>query len=216
MKTHHLKVTRTAHFYTLGEATDKTKRMWFACHGYGQLASNFIQKFDRVAGEEDFVVAPEGLNRFYWGGVAGKPAANWMTSKDRLDEIADYSAMLSTIFEQQKALLADDVQVILFGFSQGSSTVIRWMLRAQPSFDHLWIWGGQIPEDVSYDDVRAEWNTRKIHAFHGTEDPFVTPDRHQLLKQYIAESGLNIEEHIYEGDHRVIREVLDGYRKRLL
>ncbi|MEM8583696.1 MAG: phospholipase [Bacteroidota bacterium] len=211
MKTHHLKVTRTAHFYTLGEPTNKTKRMWFVCHGYGQLASHFIQKFDQVAGEEDYVVAPEGLNRFYWGGVAGKPAANWMTSKDRLDEIADYSAMLSTIFEQQKALLPDNVQVIVFGFSQGSSTVIRWMLRARPSFDHLWIWGGQIPEDVSYDEVRAEWNTRKIHAFHGTEDPFVTPERYQLLKQYIIDSGLNVSERSYEGDHRVIRSVLAQY-----
>ncbi|MEM6395399.1 MAG: phospholipase [Bacteroidota bacterium] len=207
IKSHRIQVQRTAHFYTLGEPGEQTKRMWLICHGYGQLASHFIRKFDRVAGLEDYIVAPEGLSRFYWGGVAGKPAASWMTSLDRLDEIADYSAMLSTIFEQQKALVPEDVQVILFGFSQGCSTVMRWMLRANPDFDHLWLWGGQIPEDVDYEQVRAHWNSKELHAFHGTEDPFVTPERMELLRGYIAESGLAIEEHRYEGGHKVIREV---------
>ncbi|MEL6276926.1 MAG: phospholipase, partial [Bacteroidota bacterium] len=81
---HRLPVQRTAHFYTLGEPSANVKRMWFACHGYGQLASTFIRKFDQLAGAEDYVVAPEGLSRFYWQGFTGKVVASWMTSADRL------------------------------------------------------------------------------------------------------------------------------------
>ncbi|MEL6357577.1 MAG: phospholipase [Bacteroidota bacterium] len=205
---HRLPVQRTAHFYTLGEPSANVKRMWFACHGYGQLASTFIRKFDQLAGAEDYVVAPEGLSRFYWQGFTGKVVASWMTSADRLDEIADYSAMLSTIFHQQKALLSADVEVILFGFSQGCATTMRWMLREQPNFDHLWLWAGQVPEDVSYDEVREHWNTKQLHAFFGAKDPLISPDRLKLLRRFITESGLQIQEHTYEGDHRVIREVL--------
>jgi len=213
---HHLPVQRTAHFYTLGNPSPKVKRMWFACHGYGQLASMFIRKFDQQAGEEDYVVAPEGLSRFYWNGWSGKVVASWMTSADRLDEIADYSAMLSTIFHQQRALLPSDVEVILFGFSQGCATTVRWMLREQPHFDHLWLWAGQIPEDVNYDGIRDYWNSKQLHAFFGTEDPLITLDRLEVVRGFIAASGLQIQEHSYQGDHRVIREVLSQHVANLL
>ena len=213
---HQLPVQRTAHFYSLGEPGPQVKRLWFVCHGYGQLASTFIRKFDQIAGPEDYVIAPEGLSRFYWGGLTGKVAASWMTSADRLDEIADYTAMLSTIFQQQRALVPEDVQVMLFGFSQGCATVVRWMLREQPDFDQLWLWAGQIPEDVSYDEVRAQWNTKNLHAFAGKEDPLITPERIELHRRYIAAAGLNFQEHNYDGDHRVLREALAGFARGLI
>lgn len=213
---HQLPVQRTAHFYTLGTPSAQTKRLWLVCHGYGQLASNFIRKFDQLAGPEDYVVAPEGLSRFYWGGLTGKVAASWMTSADRLDEIADYSAMLSTIFRQQRALVPEEVEVMLFGFSQGCATMVRWMLREQPEFKHLWLWAGQIPEDVSYDAVRDHWNTKELHAFVGTDDPLITPERWELQRSYVAAAGLVVQEHRYTGDHRVVREALASYVDRLI
>ena len=49
MQSHQLKVTRTAHLFTLGEQENATKReYWIICHGYAHLASSVLEKFEVV------------------------------------------------------------------------------------------------------------------------------------------------------------------------
>ena len=67
MKEHSTKVQRTAHYATYGEISNSTKYFILACHGYGQLAKHFIKKFDILASEEVFVLAPEGLSLVFIG-----------------------------------------------------------------------------------------------------------------------------------------------------
>ena len=38
----HIKVERTARYFTLGELNEHTEQIWFVCHGYGQLAEYFM------------------------------------------------------------------------------------------------------------------------------------------------------------------------------
>lgn len=54
-----------ARYFTAGEVTQQTKHIWFVLHGYGQLADNFIRKFEVIQSPETVVIAPEGLSRFY-------------------------------------------------------------------------------------------------------------------------------------------------------
>lgn len=210
---HHFKTPRTAHYYTLGEAGPHTKRMWLVCHGYGQLAENFIRRFDVVAGPEDYVVAPEGLSRFYWGGLNGPVAASWMTRGNRLDEIEDFTTMLSTLYQSQMAKLPDDVEVILFGFSQGCATQIRWMMKAFPRFNQLWLWGGMIPEDLNYTtpEVQSYLADKPIYHFLGDQDELIKPAYIELHRQLIKTQSLNVQEFTYSGDHRVIRTELSKF-----
>lgn len=217
-KHHRLPVTRTAHYYTLGTASPNTKRCWIVCHGYGQLAEHFINKFDEIAGEEDYIIAPEGLSRFYWGGLAGKVVASWMTKGNRLDEINDYCNMLSTIYQDEVAGLADDVEVILFGFSQGCATQVRWLHRDQPHFDQLWLWGGFIPEDLVYTDARTQdyLAGKTIHHFRGDADPLIKEHYIEMHRELIKNQQLEIQEHQYKGDHRVVRKELARFVDGLL
>src|SRR2546422_2073748 len=62
---HHLPVSRTARYYTLGEPGRGTRQLWFVCHGYGQLAGRFIRHFEQLNDGSRVIVAPEGLSRFY-------------------------------------------------------------------------------------------------------------------------------------------------------
>ncbi|WP_261990367.1 hypothetical protein [Hymenobacter sp. BT188] len=63
---HRLTVARTARYYQLGELTERTRHIWFVCHGYGQLAAYFIRHFAVLTEANDTVIiAPEGLSRFY-------------------------------------------------------------------------------------------------------------------------------------------------------
>ena len=94
MQEHHLAVSRAARYHTLGEGSAATQQVWFACHGYAQLAARFLEKLRVLDDARRYLVAPEGLSRFY---LTERPAerrvgASWMTREDRLNEIAPVGA----------------------------------------------------------------------------------------------------------------------------
>ena len=78
MTEHHLAVTRSARYYQLGELSVHTRRVWFVCHGYGQLAAYFSRHFAFLteADPTTVVVAPEGLARFYLSVNGGRVGAS--------------------------------------------------------------------------------------------------------------------------------------------
>ncbi len=205
---HTITIPRTAHYSTLGEAGPQTKYCIIACHGYGQLASDFIRYFELLAAEDTFILAPEGLSRFYWGGFTGNVVASWMTRGGRLHEIADYTNYLSTLYSQYIPRMADDVQILLMGFSQGCATQMRWIMRAFPEFHQLLLWAGTIPEDLDYRPHLEYFSTKKLHFIYGTEDQFITPERVEEQRALMQQHGLSFKEHTFEGRHVVDSEVL--------
>lgn len=208
IESHHIKVERTAHYYTIGKPTEDVKYLLIACHGYGQLAEHFIRKFDVLARPDTLIVAPEGLSRFYWDGLTGKVASSWMTKADRLSEIADYAKYLNDLHQSYLQQLPKDVKTILFGFSQGCATAVRWPMEHFPTFDTLVLWGGMIPEDLDYIPHKAYWSAKKIYAVYGTEDQFITPKRIDFHRNLIASQELIVEEQHFSGGHVVDREAL--------
>src|SRR5207247_6476521 len=65
MQEHHIGVTRSARYFTLGDSSRGVGEVWFACHGYGQLAARFLEKLRVLDDGHRYLVAPEGLSRFY-------------------------------------------------------------------------------------------------------------------------------------------------------
>ncbi|MBO0951413.1 alpha/beta hydrolase [Fibrella forsythiae] len=158
---HRVTVQRTARYYTLGasaETSDRpgtlskqTRRIWFVLHGYGQLAQYFIRRFDVVANNETLIVAPEGLSRLYTDQQSGKVGASWLTREDRDNEVIDYVAYLDQVLASvlgEHSL--DGLEVTLMGFSQGASTVCRWLDNSrQIRADRLILWAGYFPNGLS-------------------------------------------------------------------
>lgn len=200
---HTITVPRTAHYSTLGHAGPGTRYFWIACHGYGQLASKFIRPFEAIAADDTFILAPEGLSRFYWGGFAGEPAASWMTREGRLHEIADYSNYLTTLYDLFLAQMPARVHIILLGFSQGCATQMRWVMRAFPAFHHLIFWAGSIPEDLDYRPRLGYFSDKGLHVAYGSQDPFLTPERIAQQRELIQANGLQVREHPFVGKHNV-------------
>jgi hypothetical protein len=62
---HSIITQKTARVFTYGQLTEKTKLVWIVTHGYGFLAEFFIKKFEELNPDENFVIVPEALNRFY-------------------------------------------------------------------------------------------------------------------------------------------------------
>jgi predicted esterase len=206
--THRLAVTRTAHYATLGQTGPAVRSLWIVCHGYGQLARRFIRSFQAIARKDTLIVAPEGLSRFYWGGFDGPVVASWMTREDRLAEIADYSAMLSQLYDQYTTACPQLERIVLFGFSQGTATIVRWLMRAQPHFDQLMLWAGQLPEDIDYSPALDYFADKQLSFAYGDEDPFITPERMAFMREVLAQSKLNFQEFPFSGRHDIPGEAL--------
>jgi hypothetical protein len=86
--------------YTLNELSDQTKTIWVACHGYGQLARYFIKRFDVLDAVENYVIAPQGLARFYADGNYGKVGASWMTKENRELDLDNQRKYFDMIFDR--------------------------------------------------------------------------------------------------------------------
>ncbi|MCI5083168.1 MAG: alpha/beta hydrolase [Saprospiraceae bacterium] len=208
MENHQIKVTRTAHYSTIGKASTEVKYLWIACHGYGQLAKNFIRKFDILEENDTFIIAPEGLSRFYWGGLSGDVVSSWMTKGDRQSEIEDYSNYISQLYNRYVHQLSPNVKIILLGFSQGSATIMRWVMRAFPRVDSMVFWAGMIPEDLDYRPHQKYFESVDLHFVYGDQDPFISSERIDFIRSLIAEQQLHVQEWTFEGKHTINREKL--------
>lgn len=199
-----LKVERTGVFFQAGDFRF-SKMNWFVCHGYGQLANHLIKKFDGFLLRGHSVISVEALNRFYWQGVTGQVVTTWMTKRFRLDEIRDNNAYLSNIYSEHMGTEKN----ILFGFSQGGTTIWRWIYEERPDFDVFINYAGWMPEDIDL-AVLNEYLSDKILIFtYGTNDEYLTKDRILAFKEVVSRSKLNVIIHKTEGKHQVDRQVLD-------
>src|SRR3989454_2553078 len=124
VKEHHIDVSRTARYFALGDPA-RAGEVWFACHGYGQLAARFLEKLRVLDGGRRYLVAPEGLSRFYLSEspTERRVGAGWMTRGDRPAEIEDYVRYLDAVYADGFWSLARaPLTAPALGVSQGAST----------------------------------------------------------------------------------------------
>ncbi len=209
-------INKTAHYYTLGKLSSKTKYFWMVFHGYAQLAKSLLESFDQLNQDEHFVVAPEGFSRFYRKGFEGDVVASWMTKEDRLDEIADYSKFIHSVYQDYTAQLPDQAKIIVFGYSQGGSTLYRWITSRYPYYDVLVNWAGWVPEDIDYSNCLDYLNAKKAYYIYGLEDPFLPQDRIRALSNFSKEQQLDITFFNFNGQHVIDKAFLKRFVKKCI
>ena len=205
---HFIKVERTARYVTAGELCAETPVIWIVFHGYGQLATNMITNFHTLADHEHYIIAPEGLSRFYWDGMTGQPGASWMTKEERLHEIEDYTNYLSKLFHQLHKEFPSNAQINVLGFSQGVATATRWLAHEQLSVARLIIWAGEMPHDVDYGALAPHLSDTEIYMVLGLRDPFITTDQMEQQKRFAANYLSSVETINFDGTHRLDEDTL--------
>ena len=206
----HLTVNRTARYQQLGELSASTKRVWFVCHGYVQLAAYFIRHFAFIAEADPHtvIIAPEGLSRFYLNGTSGRVGASWMTRDDRIHEIHDHINFLNQLAQKVLDECLPDVQVTVLGFSQGTATVGRWLAQAFFRPAHLILWAGGFPEDMEHSVAQQLLQQLPLTVVVGNNDEYVSAERiaqqQALLQQFGGQPRLVT----FEGKHELNRAVL--------
>lgn len=208
----HLTVARTARYQQLGELSLQTRRVWFVCHGYGQLAAYFIRHFAFLtkADPTTVIIAPEGLSRFYLSGNGGRVGASWMTRDDRLHEIQDHINFLNQLAVTVLSQCPPNVQLTVLGFSQGTATVSRWLAQAVFRPAHLILWAGGFPDDITPSAAQKLLQDLPLAVVIGSDDEYISiaqaAQQHQQLEQLGAEARLLT----FTGTHELNRAILEG------
>lgn len=201
MQEHHLLTQRTARYFTIGDISDHTTCVWIACHGYAQLAGGFIKELEPLAGENVLIVAPEALSRFYTKGFFGTVGATWMTKEDRLAEIDDYAHYLQSLYEKIKSQVHPQAAIHILGFSQGCSTLCRWIAREAPAIKAMWLCSGSIPDDLDFESFRQATKNYPVHFIIGDEDPFISVKDKDAILGRIKAHQLSVKIHVFRGGH---------------
>lgn len=207
MREHSIKIETTAHYYTLGELNEKTHEIWVLCHGYGQLAKFFIQKFKSIEKEGVYIIAPEGFNKFYLKGFSGRVGASWMTKENRGDEIVDHCSFLELVTDKLLKEAATDCKINVLGFSQGTATVSRWSLVTKHPFNSLILWAGKIANDFNFEAYNFKHPKTQNYIVFGNDDEFYTAE--SVLEYKKELKNFDAEWIQYTGGHTIEQDTLE-------
>ncbi len=206
MKKNYLKVSKTARFFTLGTLSPATKTIWFVFHGYAQTADNFLESLHSLANPHTFIIAPEGLSRFYWKDFSSKPVATWMTKLERLSDIQDNQAYLDQLYQSFQF----DISRLSFnylGFSQGTATMSRWISKDKIKADKIVFYAGKSAHDIDLSKSN-NFKNAKIQFIYGQNDRFITEDNVQKIILHFKMNGLNLHVHKFDGKHKICHQGL--------
>ena len=194
----YIQSSKTFRYFTLGNP-EKAKKILFVLHGYGQLPEYFIQKFNDL-GEDYFIVAPEGMHRFYLKGSSGRVGASWMTKEERLTDISDTINYLNTLYTHV-AQQFDVNQISILGFSQGAAAAARWFYSNEKLASQLIIWASVFPPDLERSSEINPSNSLSNKFVIGKQDEFFDEQQQNELMHFYTENGFEVFR--FDGKHDI-------------
>ena len=215
LSTRHIRVARTARYYTMGGGSAGVDEAWFVLHGYRQAARRFARRFEVLDAPERIVVVPEALSRFYVDPSPGRHGpehrvgASWMTREDRDSEIADYVAYLDTLTAEVAATAAPSVRRrVVLGFSQGAHTASRWVVLGRVAARELVLWGAGFATDLTPDALAAGLDGVRVTFVRGERDKFRDRREEEAQEALLKELGIPFDILLFPGEHEIAPEPL--------
>lgn len=215
---HELSFSFKARYFTLGQLNDSTTSIWFVLHGYGQLAQYFIRKFKPLEDAGIFVVAPEGLSKFYLEDITNrtrtgnnKVGATWMTRENRTRDIINYISYLNEVYH---SIVPENFkgEITVLGFSQGAATATRWIIDGQIKFNSLILWGGIFPPDMNFEKGYEVLKGKQVKGVIGKSDPYLNDEKLNEMTAINTQLEISPELITFEGGHEIDSDTL----KRLI
>ena len=197
--------TTTNSYSTLNELTSKTKNVWFVCHGLGFLSRYFIQYFNELNPEENYIIAPQAQSKHYLKNQYKHVGATWLTKEKTQDEIPNVLNYLDSVYQNEQ--LPKDINFIILGFSQGVSIATRWIAQRNIKCDTLVLYAGKVPREFSAEDFK---HIPSINFIIGDKDEYVTPGVLDYEKIYSDDLfGKRIEYITFDGTHEMKRDLIN-------
>lgn len=200
-----LSIQKTVKYETYGNPLT-ADTVLFVLHGYGQLAQFFIRKFHALDAEKYFIVAPEGMNRFYLKGNSGRVGASWMTKEERADDIQDNLNYLDKLWKELSSQYQFSKKALL-GFSQGGATASRWLVHGQFNPHQFILWAAVFPPDMDDALFKLVDGIKKQFVF-GDEDEYLSEETVCFKLDELAKKGLHFELIKFQGSHNIDTKTL--------
>jgi predicted esterase len=199
-----------ARYYTWGELSAQTEKIWWVMHGYGQLAAYFLRKFAHLDPAKNYIIAPQGLSKHYLKGFEGRVGAVWMTREDRLNDIANNISYLQTVYEKEsmKPYFNTVPQVYMLGFSQGCATLCRWLMHSKPAYTRLILWAGEMPTDVLAQVHDTVIPSRELFLVYGNQDELIAEGEAEKHFYALERMGLRPQVVNFEGGHELPADII--------
>ena len=180
------------------------------CHGYGQLASEFISYFHCLDDGTRLIVAPEALSRFYLFVDRGKVGASWMTKEDRLTEINDYIKYLNQTYNLIISKLGNsNLRINILGFSQGVATAMRWVCRSRIFAHRLILWGGNFTPENNFQATQDLFERTKLVIVTGNDDQYINREEQVQQLSELKQDNISFEHMHYNGGHYIDSSILE-------
>lgn len=200
MEKHKIQIEKSAIYLSLGNPDANVKNVLFVCHGYAQSANEFLENFIAVQNKENYIVAPEGLHRFYLRGSTEKVVASWMTKEEREDDIRDYVLFLDKVYHKVMQQFSSVVKVTVVGFSQGAATVCRWAVMGNSKIDKLVLWCGYFPPDLEATKIPSHIGVTVVTA---SNDKWISGDQEKEIVGQIKKLSPQMNHVRFEGQHEI-------------
>lgn len=196
-------------YETLNQFTEKTQNVWLVCHGLGHLSLYFLNHFERLNAEENYIVAPQAPSKYYQDKRYKYVGASWMTRINTEDEIENVLNYLDAVYASElKNKLSSRINFVVLGFSQGVSVVTRWLAYRKKTCNTLILHSGSLPKTLKATDFS---HIKDLQPFitYGLEDEFLTATKLEYELEFVQKTfGKNTEEIPFDGKHIVSEKAI--------
>lgn len=191
----------TNSYTTLNHYTERTKYVWFVCHGMGYLSRYFTKYFKDLDPTEHYIIAPQAPSKYYQQPKM-HVGANWLTRDNTPMGMASIINYFDAVF---KAESLDQVpNLIVLGYSQGVSVAMRYLAKRQIQCQHLVLHSGGIPKELGPEDFEYLNKLSRVSLVYGTEDEYLDESRiAEESSQANMLFGERLEVHPFKGTHIV-------------
>jgi len=208
IKKHQVSYSHVNSFETLNEINLKTRNVWFVFHGMGYLSRYFLKYFKSLNPEENFIICPQAPSKYYLKDNFKHVGASWLTKEDTNQEINNILQYLDSV--KESITIPENVNFILFGFSQGVSILMRWLTSREINCDKLILYAGGIPNEIKPQQVEFfDFQKTSIQIIYGNSDKYLNEESLKLEgeKRELL-FGKNAEVINFEGGHEIKLELL--------
>jgi predicted esterase len=195
-------------YETRNSLSEKTKNVWIVLHGIGYLSRYFINYFDELDSEENYIIAPQAPSKYYLKNEYKHVGASWLTKENTLTETKNVIAYLNAVFEVEN--IPEQCRLLIFGFSQGVSIAARWVVSEKIKCDDLIFYAGGIPNELVPENFSflKDKNTR-VTVLIGDNDEYINEERlKQESKRIKTLFKGRAEQIVFEGGHEIKKELI--------
>ncbi len=199
--------TTTNSYSTLNNLTERTKNVWFVCHGMSYLSRYFLKYFAELNPEENYIIAPQAQSKYYIPPKFKHVGASWLTKENTAKETENVMRNFDAILEAEH--IPNHVNLIVFGYSQGVSVAMRYVAKRQLQCSQMVLHSGGIPKELTAADF--DFYQGQITLIYGKDDEFLNDERMVYETNRVQELfGDSVTIKPFDGKHVVNVELVNA------